>query len=143
MSQYNITINQSFTAPVETVFAKLGDHEQLGDILGGKIVRTKEGSDSINGLGSVREIKLGPVTLVEETVTGFEPNAEIEYKITSNSPVKNHIGRMTFSGNGNSSELHYTIDFDFGLPIGGGVVKFALENTIKRGLKKYAKSLRG
>ncbi len=131
-----IDITAEFCRPVPEIFAVLSDHEKLGPILGAKIRRTKDGKDSLNGLGSVRTLALGPLPTFDETVTAFEKDRFIEYKITRGSPLKNHKGTLEFSPTASGgTKLRYRIEFDSKIPLLGPVVKFGLENGIRRGLK--------
>ncbi|MEN8719024.1 MAG: SRPBCC family protein [Oceanococcaceae bacterium] len=134
-------MTQSFTAPVEAVFSVLADHNQLGSILGGPVKRIEDGTDDVNGTGSVRRIGLGPVGL-DETVVEFVPNEKIVYRITRGGfPVRNHEGRLSFARDGEGCTVQWAIDFDTTPAlIGGGVAK-ALEKAIGGGLKKLAARL--
>lgn len=145
MALTEINLHQSFNAPVETVFDILSDHAQFGDIISANIKRIVDSqTDYINGLGSVRKIFIIPTQHFEETITAFEPNKLIEYKISKGSPLKNHTGTMKFSSQGdNQSHLDYNIVFESKLPLPGfaPLLKVILEKTITRGLKQLANSL--
>ena len=137
MPVQKIDINMEFRRPVGVLFALLSDHEKMGPILGANVKRTRDGKDSLNGLDSVRTLNIGPLPSFDETVTAFEKDKLVEYKITRGSPLKNHKGVMQFypSGSG-GSKLHYTIEFESKIPLLGPVVRVGLENSIRRGLKK-------
>ena len=137
MSVQKIDINMEFRRPVGELFALLSDHEKMGPILGANVKRTRDGKDSLNGLGSVRTLNIGPLPGFDETVTAFEKDKLVEYKITRGSPLKNHKGVMQFypSGSG-GSRLYYTIEFESKIPLLGPVVRAVLESSIRRGLKK-------
>jgi hypothetical protein len=137
MPVQKIDINMEFRRPVGELFALLSDHEKMGPILGATVKRTRDGKDSLNGLDSVRTLNIGPLPSFDETVTAFEKDKLVEYKITRGSPLKNHKGVMQFypSGSG-GSKLHYTIKFVSKIPLLGPVVRVGLENSIRRGLKK-------
>ena len=137
MPVQKIDINMEFRRPVGELFALLRDHEKMGPILGANVKRTRDGKDSLNGLGSVRTLNIGPLPSFDETVTAFEKDKLVEYKITRGSPLKNHKGVMQFypSGSG-GSKLHYMIEFESKIPLLGPVVRAGLENSIRRGLKK-------
>ena len=141
MAKNFIQMNETFNAPISTVFAELSDHEKMGAILGAKVRRVKDGKGDLNGIGSIRRITPVPLADFEETVTGFEPNKLIEYTVTKGSPIKNHLGRMVFSENGGKTYLHYTIQFDIklGIPFSGFILKTVLEKIISSGLHKLAK----
>jgi len=141
MSLKTIKIVQTFAAPVEQVFDALSDHESFGRICGIKAKRVKDGEGTENGLGSVRQLNIGPLPSFEETITDFVPNELIEYKITQGSPIKNHVGTMKFSSQGDQTVLHYTIKLESKIPFTTGLIKSALEHGISGGLKKYAQSV--
>ncbi|MDX1693680.1 MAG: SRPBCC family protein [Ketobacteraceae bacterium] len=144
MALTRIHMQQSFNAPVDTIFDILSDHVQFGDILSADIKRVVDSqTDYVNGLGSVRRITLIPTQSFEETITGFEPNALIEYRITRGSPLKNHKGIMRFTEENGKTHLDYQIQFEPRLPIPffAKGLELALERTISGGLKKLANSL--
>lgn len=142
MSLQTIKIVQSFNAPVDQVFSVLSDHERFGKIIGVNTKRIKDGQGSENGLGSIRKMNIGPLPSFQETITDFKQDALIEYKITQGSPIKNHVGVMKFSAQGDKqSVLHYTIQLESKIPFTTSVIKKALENGISKGLKKYAAGL--
>jgi len=141
MASQFIQMNVTFNAPVSEVFAQLSDHEKMGEVLGAKVKRVKDGKGNVNGVGSVRRITPVPLADFEETVTAFEPNKLIEYTVTKGSPIKNHLGRMVFSESNGKTHLHYTIQFDMKLPIplSGLLMKTILEKLILSGLQKFGK----
>lgn len=142
MSIQTITINQAFDAPLKHVFSTLSDHEKFGKICGIKMKRIVDGAEFLNGLGSVREIKIGALPAFQETITKFIDKERIEYKITQGSPIKNHIGVLIFSEVKGKTQLHYTIQLESKIPLTTFIIKSVLSYGIKSGLKRYAKSLK-
>lgn len=141
MSIQTITINQTFDAPLDQVFATLGDHEKFGKICGITMRRVVDGTEHLNGLGSVREIKIGLLPPFQETITKYIENQCIEYKITKGSPIKNHVGVLIFSEQGNQTNLNYTINLESRIPFTSLGIKALLGLGLRQGLKRYAKSL--
>jgi len=141
MTQKTITIHEKFNAPITDVFGVLSNHEKFGEICGISMKRTKDGADGLNGLGSIRAIKIGILPSFEETITGFIPNEFIEYKITRGSPIKNHVGTLKFSEQNNQTVLDYTIKLESKIPFTTSVIKNVLQSGISKGLRKYAKTL--
>lgn len=137
--QHTINIQQDFNAPISTVFSTIGDHEKLGKLVGVKMTRIKDGTDAINGTGSVRKLALLPP--IEETVTKYIENELIEYTVSNTTPIKNHLGTLKFTEKDGVTRLNYTIVFESRIPGLGGIVKKALGTGLAKGLKKYAKSL--
>ena len=139
MAQQEIQMHFNFNAPLEKVFADLSDHVRFGEICGINVKRVKEGSGALNGLGSVRQLSIGPLPSFEETITGFEDNHSIEYKITKGSPIKNHVGTLRFEATKDGCELFYNIKLESKIPFTTGIIKNGLKNGISKGISKYAK----
>ncbi len=137
MAMYTIEINETFDVPRRKVFALFADHHRFGKMIGAPVKRIKDSDQADpNGIGSIRKIGIGPLSL-EETVLGFEPDSLIEYAITSLSPIKNHLGRIRFSDTPNGqTAVNYTITFEDIVPFSGKVVSAALEQGLRRGIRR-------
>ena len=141
MSLQTIQISQSFNASVNNIFDTLSDHETFGKLIGVPMKRIKDGETCVNGLGSIRDIKIGLLPSFQETITGFVDGQFIEYKITKGSPIKNHVGTLKFSEANGVTTLDYTIKLESKIPFTTGLIKAALGNGIRKGLKQYSNSL--
>ncbi len=140
MAAYTIEIDETFDVPRNKVFALFADHHRFGKMIGAPVKRIKDSDQADpNGIGSVRKIGVGPLSL-EETVLSFEPGSLIEYAITSLSPIKNHMGRIRFSDTKDGqTNVHYTITFEDIVPFSGKVVSSALEHGLRRGIRQVPK----
>jgi hypothetical protein len=131
---------QDFPHPVEQVFEDLSESENLGPLYGARIRRLCDGTDGHrNGVGHQRELKIGPMRVVE-TIVEFVPNDLIRYRITQGGVLKNHEGLMRFSRQGEGTHLEYTVDFDGAAPGVAVVAKRVLKRSIAKGLADYAAS---
>lgn len=136
MSQQKVEVVQDYSKPVAEVFSYLADHNNLGRVFGIPVRRVRDGQGDVNGVGSVRRLGLGPLA-VEETVTALSPNRSIDYRISKGGgPIRNHCGKLEFSGSGRGSRVAWTIQFDSPLPLVGPVVKLVLGQAIRLGLKR-------
>ncbi len=136
-----VDIHQDFAKSVEDLFAELSDHEKLGRILGTPMKRIVDGTGAggKNGVGSVRRVG-GGVAAFDETITELVPNERIEYRVTKGGPIKNHLGRMTFSKAENGgSRLDWVITFESKVPFAGPLIAAALGGAVRRSLAKHAK----
>lgn len=143
MTIHQIKMYQEFNASIEQVWEAFNNHENFGKIMGEKIIRIKDSTDSnnINGLDSVRLIKL-PFIPFEETIRKSERLNCIEYQITKGGPFKHHYGKMLFSSlSNNKTALNYTIEIGATIPLVSLVLKTILQFSIEKGLKNYANSL--
>jgi len=137
MKEHWVDIERDFSAPVEQVFGYLAEHENLEKLFGAKVKRVRDGEDGQrNGVGSRRELKIGPLPSFDETVTQFVPNQLIEYKITRGTPLDGHVGTLQFSPTASGgTHLHYRIRFASKIPGVAAIVSKAVGNNIEKGLK--------
>jgi uncharacterized protein YndB with AHSA1/START domain len=135
-----VFVERDFDQPADRLFAYLSEHENLRDLFGLRVERVRDGENGErNGVGSVRKLSLGGVAPLEETVTAFEPDRRIEYRITKGSPLRDHRGEMLFSERpGGGTHLAYEIVFGAKVPGVDRVVARALRRSIAKGLDKAA-----
>jgi uncharacterized protein YndB with AHSA1/START domain len=132
-----VTVEQDFSAPVDRVFEHLSEHENLADLLDLEVRRLEDGQGHRNGVGSRRELRIGPLPPFEETVTRFEPAELIEYRITKGSPLRNHVGVMRFQAlPAGGTHLDYRIRISSGIPGVAPLVKAATTRNLNAGLAK-------
>jgi uncharacterized protein YndB with AHSA1/START domain len=134
-----VHVVQDFAQPVDQLFAYLSEHENLEALFGAKIRRLSDGTDGTrNGVGSSRELRVGPTPPFVETVVEVVPDELIRYRITKGGVLKDHEGVMRFSSTPTGSRLDYTIDFDGKVPGIGPIVRAGLDRNITKALRKYA-----
>lgn len=134
-----VHVSQDFPQPVAELYAHLSEHENLEGLFGARIRRLNDGTDGTrNGVGSARELKVGPLPAFVETNTEVVPEELIRYRITKGGVLKDHEGIMRFSPRGSGSHLDYTIDFDGKLPGIGPVVKRMLTRNVSTALRRLA-----
>lgn len=140
MKQQRIELICDFPQPVEKIFAWIGNHNNLGEVFAPfNVIRIKDGQGDVNGLGSVRKLSALFLPAVEETVTAFQVNQLIEYRVTSKyAPIKDHLGVMLFEPYNGGTRLRYNIVFTGVVPLLGPILKMGLGQGIKRGLAKLA-----
>jgi uncharacterized protein YndB with AHSA1/START domain len=96
MRARHVHIEHDFAKPPERIFAHLAEHENLAEVFGAKIKRLRDGEAERNGVGSVRQLQIGPLPPFEETVEEFVVPQRIVYRITKGSPLRGHAGVMDF-----------------------------------------------
>ncbi len=121
------------------LFAKLAEHETMNELYSTKTVRVRDGDTSRNGVGSVRKVvALGGLLNLIETVTQYEPDHFMEYKLVSGGgPVRDHLGstRITPAGDG-GCDLQYDISITSPVPGVSKLVAVTMTSMIKKGLEK-------
>lgn len=135
MAQQNIKLQQFFAAPRAVVFRYFSDHEHFGRLWWPARCRVLKLASSSEpcGVGSVREMRIGTIRF-QETITAFDPEECIEYRVTQGGPFKNHVGRMQFSVVPGGTHLDYSIEFDSRWPMVGNFVAGILHAAWLRGV---------
>jgi uncharacterized protein YndB with AHSA1/START domain len=136
MRAHHVKVEHHFAKPPERVFAYLSEHENLAELFGAKVTRLRDGDSERNGVGSVRKLQIGPAPPFEETVTEFVPPERIVYKITKGSPLRGHVGVMTFAPEGEGTHFLYDIRLASPVPGLAALVRLSLTRSIKQGLAK-------
>ena len=138
MRAHHVVVDRIFAKPPARVFAYLAEHENLADLFGAKVTRLRDGEDgNCNGVGSVRRLQIGPLPPFEETVTEFVPDERIVYRITKGSPLRGHVGVMTFAPEGEQgTHFHYDIRLASPIPGLAVVVRAGLARNVGKGLAK-------
>ena len=131
-----VDITYDFALPAERVYAYLAEHEHLGPLFGAKVRRVRDGDTTRNGVGSVRELKVGPGPSFDETVTEAVEPELIRYRISRGSPLRGHEGTLRFTPTDSGCRLHYVIEFGSPVPGLAKVVQYGLTRNITRGLAK-------
>ena len=137
MRAHHVHVERRFSQTPDRVFAYLAEHENLAEIFGAKITRLKDGEDGQrNGVGSVRQLRIGPGPPFEETVTEFVVPERIVYRITKGSPLRGHVGEMIFTPDGEGTNLVYDIRIASPIPGLAPLVHASLTRSITKGLAK-------
>ncbi|HTA37354.1 MAG TPA: SRPBCC family protein [Solirubrobacteraceae bacterium] len=119
MRARHVHIEHTFAKAPERIFAHLAEHENLAEVFGAKVTRLRDGdAGERNGVGSVRELRIGPLPPFQETVTEFVAPRRIVYRITKGSPLRGHVGVMEFSPTANGG-TSFVYDIRIASPIPG------------------------
>lgn len=130
-------VKHDFAKPPERIFAHLAEHENLAELFGSKVTRLRDGDDGErNGVGSIRRLQIGPLPPFEETVTEFVPSERIVYRITKGSPVRGHVGVMSFSSASGGTRFVYDIRLASPVPGLALLVRAALTRSITQAFPK-------
>ncbi|HEV2973740.1 MAG TPA: SRPBCC family protein [Solirubrobacteraceae bacterium] len=135
MRAHHVHIEHDFAKPPERIFAHLAEHENLAEVFGAKITRMRDGAEQRNGVGSVRQLRIGPLPPFEETVDEFVSGERIVYRITKGSPLRGHVGTMTFAPTpGGGTRFVYDIRIASSIPGLAPIVRASLTRSIERAL---------
>jgi uncharacterized protein YndB with AHSA1/START domain len=137
MRAHHVHIEHRFSKPPAAIFDHLAEHENLAEVFGAQVTRLRDGEDGErNGVGSARQLNIGPLPPFEETVTEFVPSERIVYRITKGSPLRGHVGTMIFTPAGEGTSFDYDIRIASPIPGVAPLVTAALTRSIKKALPK-------
>ncbi|MGH7899632.1 MAG: SRPBCC family protein, partial [Candidatus Binatia bacterium] len=136
---------QRFAAPLEKVFAAVTEHKRIEQWQPGvKVTIEKPGVPPPNGLGAVRKIGGGPISVWEEVVRWEEPRA-MDYRMIRGFPLRDHLGEIRLSPADGGTALEYRIRYWVPWYAGGAMVGRLLgrqlQGVIQRAMEKLAVEL--
>jgi uncharacterized protein YndB with AHSA1/START domain len=119
-------------APPRIVFEVLTDHRGYAGITRlRKSVLEREGEPAPNGVGAIRVLSaVGPP--LREEVIAYEPDTRFSYTLLSGLPVRDHIGTVELSPDGDGTRVVYVVRTTPTVPVGGGAVVAAMKVGIKQ-----------
>src|SRR5262245_19034895 len=97
----HFTIEKTSTASPQAIFEVITDHTAYPEFTPGlrKARMEREGDPAPNGLGAIRVLSaVGPP--MREEIVAFEPPSKFSYKLLSGLPLKDHIGTVAITPNG-------------------------------------------
>jgi hypothetical protein len=68
---------------------------------------------------------------LREEVVAYEPPSRFSYKVLSGAPVRDHLGTVEFSPDGDGTKMVYAVRMTPTVPVVGGVVV----GVVKQGIK--------
>lgn len=135
-----IEFSRTIAAPQETVFEVLSDHRGYADIISTirKVELEREGEPPPDGVGAVRAIHaVGPP--IREEIIAHEAPRRLGYRMLSGAPLKDHVGTVALSEEGNGTRIDWTLETTPTVPIGGSVLVKVVEQVINQMIKGIAK----
>lgn len=140
-----ILVKKEFNTPVQQVFEKLAQHQTYNIAFSPiQVVRIKDGIsiDRVDGVGSVRKLGFGLISILHEKITTLIQNERIEYKIVKNPLVKHYLGILQFEAlNAKQTLVTYSIELKMRLPFVSKLILAQLKSGIKLDLSRIAKSI--
>jgi uncharacterized protein YndB with AHSA1/START domain len=124
-------------APIEHVFERITDHEAMRDWPGVAACRLIVPGEPRNGVGAVRRIRAGGVTL-EEKVVRFEPPRRYDYTIIKGLPVQ-HLGVVALAPVAGGVEVQWRVSVSSRVPLMAQLVGVALRLALPRALRHFAR----
>ena len=123
-------------APIEQVFATLSDHEGMATWPGVKSSTVVIEGTPRNGLGAVRRISAGGVTL-DEKVVRWDPPSGYDYKIIKGLPVR-HLGTVSLTETPAGVRVGWHIKLSSAIPFLARIIAFQLQKGLPGALRHVA-----
>lgn len=127
----SFTFVRRIAAPPQTVFDVLTDHQRYATITPlFKSQLEREGEPAPNGVGAVRVLSaLGPP--LREEVIAYQSPSRFSYKLLSGLPVRDHVGTVELSPDGEGTKMVYAVRTTPTLPLVGAAVVGGVKQGIK------------
>ena len=133
LKEGRVDARERIRAPIAAVFEALSDHEGMARWPGiGASSLLREGTPR-NGVGALRRITAGGLTLDEEVVA-FEPPRRLEYTIRRGLPVT-HLGIVTLVEDGDVVEVRWQVEMSSSWPLLCPAVAVGLRWGLRRALR--------
>jgi hypothetical protein len=116
-----VLVREFFERPVSDVFALVSDHEKFLSGLAGTTARIiKPGTVERNGLGCIREVRVGDRVRYVEEITQWQPPNSFEYVIREASiPIRHFGSRLDFTARQGGTDVRWQSHFAVPVPIIG------------------------
>ena len=130
----SVQVNVHIQAPIERVFETISDHERFLRSADGTRTRLlEEGSAERNGLGCVREVKVGRRAWYVEQITAWKRPAYFEYAIRRASmPIRHEGSRLSFTEVSGGTDVQWSSRFSIPIPILGELLGAAAEKLYSK-----------
>jgi len=136
MGSTQVEIRQLVRAPIELVFERITDHEDMSNWPGVGNCELVEAGQPRNGLGAVRKIGAGGLSLYEKVVQ-WEPPNRYDYTITKGLPVE-HRGTVQLAPVEGGVEVRWTVRMSSRIPLFAQLVGLALRRGLAPALAHFA-----
>ncbi|MBT0586644.1 SRPBCC family protein [Alteromonas oceanisediminis] len=139
---FNIRVERTINKPIDIVFAMLSEHENYQSFPGvDSSTLLEPGDNEKNGIGALRQVKLGPVVLKERIVAFMRPTL-MEYRIEHSKPFKfvHELGQITLSEKDGKTDVVWISKGYIATPILGRLVLDPMINS--QGAKGFASILK-
>jgi hypothetical protein len=143
-AKHQVHLTAEVGGSADALFTYLTDH--FGELWPGRTKVLEPGDDPQEpmGLGMVRLVKPPGSAALEERIVTHERPRLIEYTVTNDAPIRNHLGRLELTATTGGTRLEYTISFDYRPAALGPIAAAVLRTTwAARGRRKLRAAFPG
>ncbi len=127
--QYTLQIRAS----IESVFARLTDHESMGDWPGVSSAKLLVQGQPKNGMGAVRVLRARGLS-IHEKVVHFDPPNRYDYQIIKGLPVR-HLGSVRLTQEGELVTVHWEVKMSSKIPFVAQLIGKMLKDGLPAALE--------
>ncbi len=131
----SFTFERQIAAPPQIVFDVLTDHRRYAEMT--PLRRSeleREGDPAPNGVGAIRVLRsVGPP--LREEVVAYEEPSRFSYSLISGLPVRDHLGTVELSPEGEGTRMVYAVRVMPSAPVIGGIAIGGIKQAIKALIK--------
>ena len=131
-----VTVERRLNIPLEKVWSVAGDFTKSPDP-SLPITIIKEGEDS-NRIGCERQIKSGK-TIIHERLVAIDPPNSLTYIMLSGAPVKQYLGKVTLTAEGDTTIIKWSSVFTAKVPGTGWIVKMVTKKNYNKFIDELEK----
>jgi hypothetical protein len=130
-----VSVHKRISAPRAAVWARYADHLSWNDWARiGRVRLVREGNPRPNGVGCVRVISSGGISVHEEVIS-FEPPERMTYRVLRGGlPIRDHLGEVRFEEDGASTLVTWRCRFQSRIPGLAFVWKAVIAAVFRRAL---------
>jgi uncharacterized protein YndB with AHSA1/START domain len=134
----SFTFIREIKAPPEVVFDLITDHRGYSEITPlRRVDLEREGDPAPNGVGAIRVLHAVGPPLREEVLVYRSPS-RFSYKVLSGLPVRDHVGTVELTPEGEGTRVVYAVRMNPTLPLVGRAVIAGVRQGVKQLLNGVA-----
>ena len=126
-------------APIDQVFNAIADHEIfLGSQQGITVKILQPGNHERNGLGCVREVRVGVRTYYVEEITAWDRPKLFEYTIRETSlPLRHEVSRLVFMSRDGGTDVEWSSRFSVMVPLIGRLLDLYFRRQLMNSFARF------
>ena len=141
MGQFDVHASIEIEAPIEAVFEQLTDHESMAGWPGIQSCQLVKQGAPRNGVGAVRRVRAGFISLDEEVIR-FDPPQGYAYTIIRGLPVE-HRGTVSLTAHQARVTVSWDVHIASRWPLMAQVIGRALARGLPGALAHVKKQIEG
>ncbi len=117
LAMVSVEVCRRIPAGREEVWRVYSDYESWSTWAGiGRVRLARQGTGNRNGVGCLRRISTGGVS-VDEEIVEFDPPRHLAYRVVRGGiPIKNHLGEVDFEEEEGGTRVRWRCRFDSRVP---------------------------